>query len=365
MKKILISITILLLLYTSTLPVNIQANPQIIIKNEKLIDFIKNQKFKLFKTNSPKTSSFNPVDIELKDDAFHGSNSLNFAEWWYFDAMLDKNYSAQMTIYVFGVFTKKYIISEANIYKNGINVLSRQKYFIFNELDLSKETPNIKIDGQQLMKGYIDEITGLWIYDVKLNFTDASLDLQFIGKSKGWKGILSIGGWACILPKAEVKGKIRLNDIEYNVEGEGYHDHNWDMTLFDLLHFGWYWGKVNSDNMTIIWFMILNTRFISDNLCVISKDDGEYVNIDSEDIDFNAKNYDFDYIWLIPKSFILRVDTKNIYFSILMNTETIDSDFKVNGHYWRYHINYSGNIIINDDMEFISGIQIVEFMRFR
>ena len=365
MKKIVILFTIFILLFTSIIPIQEKAYPQIRIKNEKLIDLINGQKVKLFNINQPKTSAFTLENIELKDDAFHGADSLNFAEWWYFDAIFDNNYSAQITIYVFGVLTQKFIISQVNFYKNGISVFSKQEYYIFNELDVSKEIPFIQIDGKQLMKGYIDEISGLWTYDVTLDFADTSIDLQFIGKTKGWKGDLSIGGWAAILPKAEVNGKIKLDDVEYFVKGIGYHDHNWGMNLFDLLHFGWYWGKINSDNLTIVWFVILNTRFDTENLCVISKDEGEYINIDSKDIYFNAKDYNLDYIWLIPNSFVLKVNIKDIYFSILMNAQTIDSDFKINGHYWRYHINCLGNIIINGDMKDISSIQIAEFMRLR
>lgn len=365
MKKIVILFTIFILLFTSIIPAQEKAYSQIIIKNEKLLDLINKQKVKLFNINLPKTSNFNLEDIELKDDAFHGSNLLNFAEWWYFDAIFDNDYSAQFTIYVFGVLTQKFIISQANIYKNGISILCNQEYYIFNELDLSKETPFIQIDGKQLMKGYVDEISGLWTYDVTLNFEDTSINLQFIEKSKGWKVDLSIGGWAVILPKAEVNGKIILDDVEYFVKGIGYHDHNWGMNLFDLLHFGWYWGKINSDNLTIVWFVILNTRIDSENLCVISKDEGGYINIDPKDIYFSAKDYILDNIWLIPSSFILKVNIKDIYFSILMNAQSIDSNFKINGHYWRYHINYSGNMIIDNELRQISGIQIAEFMRLR
>ena len=190
-------------------------------------------------------------------------------------------------------------------------------------------------------------------------------DLQFIGKSKGWKGDLSIGGWAAILPKAEVGGIINLFGTEFYVKGIGYHDHNWGMNLFDLIHFGWYWGRINTDNLTIVWFVILNSRFDSDNLCVISKDEGDYLNIDPNDIYFNAKDYNLDLIWVVPYSFNLKVDIEDIYLSIVMNTKSIDSDFKINGHYWRYHINCLGNVIINGEIKSISGIQIAEFMRLR
>jgi len=363
MKKIATLFTIFILFSTFIIPIQEQAHP--LLKNEKLKDFINRQKIKLFNTNLPKTFVFNPMDIELKDDAFHGADSLNFAEWWYFDAIFDNNYSAQITIYVFGVLTQKFIISGVNIYNNGISVLSREEYYIFNDLGISKETPFIEIDGIQFMKGYIDEMTGHWTYDLTIDVEDASINLQFIGKSKGWKGDLPIGGWAAILPKAEVNGKINLYGVEYEVKGIGYHDHNWGMNLFDLIHFGWYWGRINSDNLTIVWFIILNTRFDSENLCVISKDEGDYINIDPKDIYFAAKDYSLDFIWWVPNSFSLKVDIKDIYFSLVMRAETIDSDFKINGHYWRYHLNCSGNIIIDNQLKEISGTQIAEFMRLR
>lgn len=365
MKKIAILFIIFILLFTSIIPTQEKAYPQIKINNKKLIDLIFRQKFRFTNTDLPKTLTFNPVDIELKDDAFHSANSLNFAEWWYFDAIFDNNYSAQITIYVFGVLTIKYIISEVNIYKNGINVLTRQEYFIFDDLFLSKEKPFIIINGKQLINGYIDDLSNHWTYDVTLDFVDASIDLHFIGKSKGWKGDLPIGGWAVILPKAEVCGKLNFNNMEYTVKGIGYHDHNWGMNLLDLLHFGWYWGRINSDNLTIVWFMILNTKFDSENLCVISKDEGGYINIEPKYIYFSAKNFNLDFIWLFPNSFDLKVDKNDIYLSIVMNAQSIDSDFKINGHYWRYHVNCLGNIIIDGNMKDISSVQIAEFMRLR
>jgi hypothetical protein len=59
------------------------------------------------------------------------------------------------------------------------------------------------------------------------------------------------------------------------------------------------------------------------------------------------------------------VDTEEIYFAIAMNTIAVDSDYKTNGHYWRYHLNCYGNTIIDNETKDISGIQIAEFMRFR
>ena len=365
MKKIAILFIIFILFFTSIIPIQGQARPQIVFKNERLIDFIIKQKFRLFNIDLPNTFTFNPEDIVLKDDAFHGGDPLNFAEWWYFDAIFDNNYSAQISIYIFGILNQKFIVTGITLYRNGISVFSNEKYYIFNDLTISTQMPYIEIDGKQFMKGYIDIISGNWTYDITIDVNDANIDLQFIGKSRGWKGDLSIGGWAVILPKAEVKGKISLYGNEFDVKGVGYHDHNWGMNLFHLLNFGWYWGRIHSDNYTIVWFVISKTRFDGENLCVISKDNGDYINIDPKDIYFNSKDYSLDFIWLVPNSFILKVNNRDVYLSILMNAKSIDSDYKIPGHYWRYHLNCLGNIIIDNELKEISGTHISEFMRLR
>jgi hypothetical protein len=44
------------------------------------------------------TFEFSPQDINLKDDAYHGSKGLQFTEWWYFDAALNDGYSIQLVL---------------------------------------------------------------------------------------------------------------------------------------------------------------------------------------------------------------------------------------------------------------------------
>ena len=364
MKKIAILFIVSILIFTSIIPVQTQAHPQDIFKSKKLTNLIEKQKVKLFNTNLPNNFLFNPENIELKDDAFHGADLFNYAEWWYFDAIFENNLSAQITFYIFSAMTQKFIVVGVTVYKDGFGVFANEKYYIFNDLDMSREIPYIQIDGKQFMKGYIDDLSGNWIYDVTIDLIDSSIDLHFIGRSKGWKGDLAIGGWAAVLPKADVSGKINLNGLEYNVKGIGYHDHNWDMNLFDLLHFGWYWGRINSDNLTIVWFVILNTRFDSESLCVISREN-DYINIDPKDIDFNAKDFSLDIFWWIPNIFTLKVNTNDIYLSLVMNAASIDSDYKINGHYCRYHLNCVGNIVIDNELKDLSGIHLAEYMRFR
>jgi hypothetical protein len=366
MKKIAILFTIFILMSISMINIDKQATPQIkLINNKPTLNANKNI-IRSIKHFLPNDSTFKPEDITLKDDAFHGTKSFNRAEWWYFDAIFDNGYSIQITIYVFDVFSNKIIVNGVNIYNNGTNVLSREEYYVFNNLYISKEIPLIEINDKQILKGYIDEISGDWIYNLSVDVVDASIDLQFKGNSKGWKGNLSIGGWAVIFPKAEVNGTIELFGIEKEFIGIGYHDHNWDMNIFDLINYGWYWGKIYFENYSIVWFVIMNNRFNSEYICLISKDGGDYKNFNPNDIYFIAKDYQFEKFWWIPTSFILKVDINNTFFAILMNAFTVDTHMNIRlGRYSRYHLNCLGNIVIDNDIKNLSGIQIAEFMRFR
>ncbi len=291
---------------------------------------------------------------------------FHFAEWWYFDAILNEGYSIQISIYVFGFMKYRLAIAGLNIYKNGVPEATKEKIYLMEDFYISTDIPLVILDGKQAMKGYINETTGEWIYDVSLEIDDSSVDLQFIGCNKGWKGGLSIGGWAAILPKANVSGTVRGNGIKIDVVGTGYHDHNWDMTLLAYLNFGWYWGRIISDNISIVWFVIMNTRFDGEFLLVVNKGKDCYINIEPENIYFMPEDFRIKDLRLVPHSFVLMADSQNV--SLLVNltaNELHHGRTLVVRQYWRYHLKSQGYIMIDSQMETINGIEIAELKRFR
>ena len=315
--------------------------------------------------NQSSSIGFSPEDIELKDDAFHDINRSNCAEWWYFDAILNDEYSVQVIFYVFSILKIKIAYTSLNIFKDGDPVFPKEKIYLKN-FDFSTETPSIIIDGKQVMKGYINEITGEWIYDVSLEIGDSSADLQFIGRAKGWKGNVTIGGWAVILPKAYVNGTLKVNDEEINVTGEGYHDHNWNMKLRSLLNFGWYWGWIVTDNFSIVYYAIMNTRISYGQMLLIIANESSYISIKPDDMHFIASNYYFENRRLIPHSFVISADTQNIsLITILSASKLYHGNSRGLRHYWRYFAESQGYITVDSKTENINGMQIAEFWRFR
>jgi len=334
---------------------------------EELIDIFHRRINNFYNYNKLNGFIFSPEDIELKDDAFHDSNSFNFIEWWYFDAILNDGYSIHMSIYVFSALKEKFIITEMNVYKKGIPIYDNREIYLNDDFYISTDNPLVILDGKQVMRGYINQTTGDWIYDVSLEFSNSSVDLQFIGCTKGWKGILSVGGWAVILPKASVSGKICIDDIETEVVGNGYHDHNWDITFMAYLNYGWYWGRIISTNVTITWFVIKDTRLSnSQMLLVVNKGDDCYININPDDINFILGDFHIHFGRPVPYYFVITVDNENI--SLFVDLTATELQFSKNPGQWRYcryHTESNGYIIIDSEMEIINGIQIAEYLRFR
>ena len=216
------------------------------------------------------------------------------------------------------------------------------------------------------MKGYIDETTGKWIYDLSFNIKDTSADLRFIGTTKGWKGTNPGGdGWGVILPRAEVKGKIELNNKKIMVNGIGYHDHNWNVKTSAILNLGWFWGKINSNNYTIIWATIFKTSFFGQPLLIVNKKNQDYFNIESKNIQFIAKDFYKENGEEIPHTFIINAKTENVSINVTMNVEKIHHvKMLIIMNYWRYHVKCKGSITINSKVEKIDEMHIAEFLKF-
>jgi len=309
---------------------------------------------------------FSPEDIELKDDAFQGADTLHFTEWWYFDTAFDNGYTAQVGIRVLGIINQGIVSVRLDIYKEGELESHELKKYLIWDFYASKDVPLIKLKGKQVMECHINETTGDWEYDLSLELDKSSVELRFVGCTKGWKGSTPGGKWAVILPRADVSGTIKLKNEEINVSGIGYHDHNWEITVFTGINFGWFWGKVNSNSYTMTWSKIMTTRFWGQPLLVINKKNDDYMNIEPEYIQFIVKDIHIEKGMLVPYSYVLKVQKEDI--SLHVDMEVVDTHHErwvgiIN--YWRYHIKCTGSITIDSQTEIIDDIQIAEYIRFR
>ncbi len=315
--------------------------------------------------------TFSPEDVELEDDAFHRvdvSSSSHFTEWWYFDAVFDKGYSAQAAVRVMSLLDQDIIIfSRLDIYKDNQLISHNQYMHFWEDFQASFVVPCVLINNKEVIRGYIDRDTGDWTYDISFDMGDVSADLHFVGCTKGYKGDTPGGKWAVLLPKANVTGKLFVEGKEIEVHGVGYHDHNWEVTVEAALNFGWYWGKINSDTYTIVWSDILTTWYWDQPLVVISENNGGYQNIKQDDIQFEVGDMRLTKWMLIPHSFDIVVHTENVSLNVHMQSLDVHYDPLIGGimNYWRYHMKCTGFITVGSQTELIDDLVMAEFLRFR
>jgi predicted secreted hydrolase len=312
---------------------------------------------------------YSPEDISLEDDSFHGSTAPRFTEWWYFDAVFDNGYTIQMSVRFLSIIKNRFlrISRRFNIYKNGELIQYDTKTFSGKKSELSKKYPMVKLDGETVINGKIDN-DGKWVYDLYFHGKNMSADLIFEGDTKGWKG-KNPGGdrWNVILPKANVKGILKIKDKKIEVQGIGYHDHNVDVRVSAARdNLGWVWGKINSKNFTATWATIYDKKGLGRPILVVNENKKSYINICPKDIEFigyNLKKRNGKYI---PYHFDLKAKTKNIIFDISMDVSTSHYVKKIIiMDYWRYHVLYKGSITINGETEKVNNVQMAEFVRFR
>ena len=321
--------------------------------------------------------TYDTEDITLKDDAFHDSKSLMFTEWWYFDTVLSDGYAAQMNVRVASAFKKSIFLVylRLELFKDGQRIFHNKKIFSKKKFFASKDEPLVKIGEKEVIKGTIDKKTGNWIFDVSVGLDDASANLRFEGITKGFKGRSGIprgrkgktkeGGWAVIIPRAKVSGKIKVKNEEIEVNGFGYHDHNWDMKLPVLTNYGWLWGKIYFDDITVVWAKVFETKDIASPICLISLDNNGYINVKPEDIKLVASDFRKIKGKMLPHFLNLNAINKQV--SLNIDMDVLETDYEsVMGllNYFRFHTKCSGSIKIDNKEERVDGRFIAEFLRF-
>jgi len=275
-RKIIILILIGLLLFSTLVITNqittvhaseIEMNHSIAINSSALSTSSTDYK------GSTSVGSNNVHDIELKDDAFHGTHNYFSMEWWYFDGILNDDYALHAGFKVYSLRNFGIVYPIIEIYKGRDLIVRILKPYLLQNLSASTSYPSVKVDGQSIIEFDREEFntTGRWKYTVSVNINNQGVNLTFIGTTEGWKyTIFNREKWAVILPKADVFGTITVDGEIINVTGRGYHDHNWNFTIgTKVREWGWYWGRLTGETYSVIFAWFMKSPFKFDNLVVL------------------------------------------------------------------------------------------------
>ena len=308
---------------------------------------------------------FTAENISFKDACYNGNGSKFWRpfEWWYFDAVFDNNYSVEFSINHACIKGIGMVMPLLNIYKDGELLVNIKKPLLSNEFIASKDEPLIILSGQQIIQGHVDK-SGNWIFDISLQMEDCAINLRFASITQGWKSkILDMWWWGIIQPNAYVNGTIRVHNETIPVKGTGYQEHVWDGTI--PIVWGWFWGKFVGENISIIWTDIFKNPWTQYVMMVLNQKNGGYTNIPYEKIQFSMTNYTLNDGWLIPTSFLFKVEDEPTQIDIKADTINVVHQTSLGTfNYWRYHVHVKGTITFNSTTENIDNVQIMDLTRF-
>ena len=200
--------------------------------------------------------------IQPIDDALHiDMKKRGTREWWYFDAHLDNGYT------VVGFFRAKHERTgktgvEIVIYKPNGTKIQQVINYDHSDFIASRNLADVQIGQNYIKVDYSNK--DFPIYEIYLDEGEYGFHLKYKALVPGWKpgkGYIEFGrsnqfGWVAALPRAEVEGTIKIDNEIIQVNGMGYHDHNWLNFNFAMIIDYWYWGRIYSDNFTVIFVYI-------------------------------------------------------------------------------------------------------------
>lgn len=312
-----------------------------------------------------------PRDILPIDDAYHGTTKYAAIEWWYFEAYLNNNYSVVIS---FTTFSKKHYLTfpSIEIYKDGELEVRSVKRYLFQDFEISNQTPLIKIFDKKMIELDLNRFRdrGEWVYNVSYKIEDHEVNLEFMGITPGWRFDQEAMIWIVALPKAQVSGEIVVHGKRMKVNGIGYHDHNWFSNLSTLIDiWGWYWGKIASKTMNVVWADIVKRTSEEVIVAVVNQDNQRYITINPKNIRFKPDKFIRNYGRKMPSSFTFQIDDNEndipIHVDVEMVKKSTHRRYKKSFFvpYWRYQVEAKGVISVGSIRETVDKTQGMEFVR--
>lgn len=305
---------------------------------------------------------FTPHDIVLQDDALHRKGSFGHVETWHYGAIFDNNYSIVTLVNVIHMGYLSIVLAGLSIYKDAKLVKRLRSKNPIKCFYGSEKEPLIKINDQQIIKGYINKDMKRWIYQISMGDDKQGVDLEFIKITKAWKGKTFLGDWL-VIPRFQVNGRIFLDSDTISVSGEGYHDHNIYPIYASLTNKGYHFGKIPIDSMNITWARVIKNR-TNEELIVILNKNQEYISITPNDIRFTIEKQVMDHGKRIPTTCCLNVENDLLHVDIKMESINFHHISIPTVNYWRYHVRNTGTIQIDSVSKKIDNIEISEYVKF-
>ena len=200
----------------------------------------------------------NREKVELWEDGARVDGAKGTYEWWYYDSHYPDG-----TILVIFFFSKSPIAVNGPINPTATieltlpdgRLISEEVHASIEESHYAKERCDVKI-GDCHCTGDLSR------YEVKFVGKTVSANLTLEGTIRAWRsqtGSIFFGdkeeyyfAWLPAIPEGKATAEVTFEGKTLNLEGSGYHDHNWgNVSMLSLMHH-WYWGRAKVGNYKVI-----------------------------------------------------------------------------------------------------------------
>jgi predicted secreted hydrolase len=300
-------------------------------------------------------------DITMRDGGHHKTQNPA-VEWWYFDAVVNTNLSVHVGLMLLSQNNHGFVFPGINIYENGISLYHKRIISTFQSFSGSEEKPLIYFKNIPYINGTINEQTGHAEYQVNLSLGDASVSLHFNSTMRGWK----CDEWAVIMPKATVTGNLMFNNQMLSVEGEGYHEHKWNLsTSFVSENRGYFWGRILSNTTSLVWSQMYPQFSQKRVLAVLNIGNDTYMKINESDFHFTILAYETKLPRITPIAFAVTIQNATIRYDVNISTLEYQRWQFFNKLYCRYNVDVHGFVNVTGKVdERIDIKSLMEHARF-
>lgn len=242
--------------------------------------------------------------LPLREDGLYSDiNQKGLYEWWYFDGHLDSGYT-------FVLFFHASNPNPGRMGKVGIEFIlispqgrRKQEFFVYDksEFEAAHDWPEVRI-GENSIKVHPSDGEPP-VYEVYVKEENLECHLKFSPLVNGWKpgtgvsqfGELGFMGWVVPFARAKVEGMIRDGEQTIEVSGTGYHDHNWLNFQFQRIIEYWMWGRIYSENHTLVYAYIQCNEAVDRHAVkVLMLADGRQVMLSTGEFDFVKGDFEYN-----------------------------------------------------------------------
>ena len=192
--------------------------------------------------------------IQPWEDGLRTGEASGSYEWWYFDSKYADGSSLVIVFFTKPVtsFGKKFRphVTLNYIHPNGTELRTKVEV---DRAFFSKERCEVRM-GDCYIRGDLEH------YDIYFKNDEAECALTLDGRVPSWRpesGHIRFGkkdffAWLPSVPEGAVRGTLSFGGNALELDGTGYHDHNWGNKLMILLMNDWYWGRARVGDYVVV-----------------------------------------------------------------------------------------------------------------